>query len=170
MLRIKFWIVIALLLGSTFNSFAQVDRFKAAYMYSICTYVEWPAAVRETDFIVGVLGESGVKSELELLAKRKKIFGQNIVIKEFSSVSSIAQCHVLYISSEYARYLPEIVVKIGTHPTFLISDRKGSIEKGAAINFLMQGNKLKFEIKKDNAIRQRLKVNKTIEKLAVKVY
>lgn len=170
MIRLSIYILAVLLLLGSAKSHAQVDKFKAAYLYSICTYVEWPASERKGDFVIGILGNSKVGKEIKALAARKKLFGQRIVVKRFSSISKVKKCHVLYVTRPYYRYLPSLVVKIGRDNCLLFSERKGSIVKGAAINFVMRGKKLKFEIKRDNAIRQRLKINKAIERLAIKVY
>ncbi len=148
----------------------QIAKFKAAYTYNICRFVEWPKQERSGDFVVGVLGNKGVSTAIADLAKKKKIFGRKIVVKYFSSVAAASKCHVLYIANSQTKRLPEVVVKIGKNPTLLVAEKEGAIRKGAAINFVLQGKKLRFEIKKVNATRQNLKINSSINKLALKVY
>lgn len=164
------FIMLAFLFLTSLQGFAQIDKFKAAYIFNICRFVEWPVAPAEEDFVIGVIDASEVESELVSLSKTKKLFGRKIVVKRLSSVSAIDLCHVLYMGVDQTKRLPEAVVKIGTKPTLLVSEKEGAIEKGSAINFVLEDKKLKFEVKKDNAVRQGLKVNSSLNKLAAKVY
>ena len=163
-------VVLSILLLSAVTSFGQIAKFKAAYTYNICRFVEWPKNDRSGDFIIGVVGNKKVSTALAGLAKTKKLFGRKIQIKYFSSVNSASKCHVLYVGESQTKRLPQAVVKIGKNATLLVGERSGAIRNGAAINFILQGKKLKFEIKKVNATRQGLKVNSKINKLAAKVY
>jgi len=162
-------LVVLLVIFVIQTSEAQLAKFKSAYIYNICRYIEWPEGYREGNFIIGVVGKSEITEELEILAQQKKIVGQTIVIKQYKSVANVEKCHVLYISESQWKNLPEAVVKVGNNATLIFSEKEGSLDKGAAINFIEAENKLKFELKKVNATRQSLKLNSSLDKLASKV-
>lgn len=170
MRKLSLLITLSFLIFFNTHVFSQVAKFKAAYTYNIARFVEWPKSARSGDFIIGVIANKKVHSELSKLARVKKIAGRKIVVKNFASVRNAKKCHILFIGASQTRRLPEAVVKVGKNPTLLISEKNGAIYKGSAINFIIQRKKLRFEIKKVNATRQGLKVSSSINKLAAKVY
>jgi len=53
----------------------------------------------------------------------------------------------------------------------VISNKKGAINLGSGINFVVSSDgKLKFEIKKSNILNKGIKINSSIDKLAIKIY
>ena len=168
--RLLFFSSILLFFFSSATSYGQVDKFKAMYVYNICKFIEWPKVKRSGVFEIAVVGNTQVANAISALAKRKKIFGRPIIVKTYSSVSKVKPSHVMYVGASQTKLLPKAVVKIGKGATLIIAEKKGAINYGAAVNFLLEGKKLKFEIKHVNATRQSLKINKAINKLATKVY
>ena len=159
-----------ILLSSALAANSQIAKFKSAYIYNICRYVEWPSSYRQGNFVIGIVGSSNITSELENLAKTKIVLGQTIVVQKYKTIATAKKCHVLYVPSSQSKNLPSAVVKVGKNATLIMSEKSGALNKGAAINFIVSDNKLKFELKKTNATRQGLKLNPNLFKLAVKVY
>mgnify|MGYP000668983651 CR=1 FL=1 len=64
---------LAIVLVMVFLSFhvsAQVEKFKAAYIYNFINYVEWPANFTGETFVIGVYGNTGVSKNLEEISKK----------------------------------------------------------------------------------------------------
>lgn len=170
-MKIKSLILTSILFFIFFQGIkAQLPKFQSAYIFNICRFIEWPQDYRTGNFVIGVLGANAeIIPELEEIAKSKKMFGQTIEVLSFKSVDAISKCHVLFVPDSQTKNLPMALVKIGTNSTLLISDKEDALSKGSAINFIFADNKLKFELKKDNAVRQQLKLNPELDKLAMKV-
>ena len=75
-------------------------KIKAVFLYNFTKYIEWPEGKREGNFVIGVLGQSPVFSELANSAHKnneKPSAVRYLDIKSCNDVNSIAECHMLYI-------------------------------------------------------------------------
>ena len=142
-----------LLLPLTMNGQNEVAKYKSIFTLSFIRYIGWPEEVKQGDFVIGVLKDKTVANWLRDLSKGKKFGYQNVVIKEFKSVDDVTNCQVLYVSDmiNMSKHGDKIVEKVGGKNTLIITEKDGATKYGGMINFVIKDEKLKFEIKKDNA-------------------
>ncbi len=159
--------VLLLILFSGTSLHAQNEKFKALYIYNFLKYIEWPESYKSGDIVIGVMGSSSIVKELETIAGAQKVGNQNLKIKSFAGSDDIGDCHLLYISSSKGSLIPQIISKVSNHNTLLVSDTKGGIQMGTAINFIMDGDKLKFEICKGHIEKKGLKVGGALLSLGI---
>ena len=153
------------------GAYAQVEKYQAAYIFNFAKYVQWPKTYQSTNFVIGVLGNNAkITPEPKKIAQRKKIKGKKIEIKVFSSTSKISKCHILFIPTSNSKYIRTIFNKIGVSNTLIVTHKEGLIRQGSAINFVLRKSKLRFELSKSNAKKQKLKISPTLQKLAIKTY
>ncbi|NJK85338.1 MAG: YfiR family protein [Bacteroidales bacterium] len=129
--------------------------------------MEWPQQSRQGDFVIGILGNSPIATELETIASKQKIGLQNIVIKTFTTAEKIEDCQILIISPGKSNLLKDALAKTAGKPTLVITDKEGLALQGAGINFITDGNKIKYEINKKNVEKSRLIVNSALMTLGV---
>lgn len=149
---------------------AQEAKYKyhPVYIYNITKYVLWPESKKSGDFVIGMLGNSPLGKELDLMARSKTIGGQKLTIKRFTSIESATYCHILFVPADYEESFEQIVQKFKGESTMLITEKKGMIAKGSALNFVMLEDKLKFEINEKATAAAGLKVSKELSDLAIK--
>jgi hypothetical protein len=150
-------------------SWGQMEKFKALFMYNFTKNIEWPANYRQGDFIISVLGSSKVIQELETIAKTQKAGNQNIVIHPISNLNEAGMCHILFIAGNKSDQLSEALSKMAGKSSLIITEKKGSVESGSCINYLLDGEKIKFEISKKNIEKRGLKVSGTLLNLGISV-
>lgn len=146
-------------------------KFKSIYLYQFASkYIEWPAKYKEGDFIFGVFGESGgLNSELEKVVSTKKVGLQTAIVKSFATVDKIEDCHILYVSPEYSDKMAKVLSKLKGKNTLIITEKAGAAKEGAAINFVVIDNKVKFELNEINADKYGLKVSSQLAQIAVPI-
>jgi hypothetical protein len=144
-------------------------KIKAVYIYNFTKYIEWPKDYRETSFVIGVLGDTPLYSELEKISATKTVFEQRIEVKKFTSASDLNKCHILYIASGSKEPFSSVVSKIQSFSTLIVTDTPGMAAKGSAINFVIMANRQKFELNESNAVKYNLKVSNSLEALAILV-
>ncbi|MEQ8324955.1 MAG: YfiR family protein [Vicingaceae bacterium] len=157
--------VLSIAAGS--GNFDTNAKIKAIYIYNFTKYIEWPKDYRETNFVIGVLGDSPLFAELERMSASKQVFGQAIEVKKFLSASAVEKCHILYIPTGSSEPFSSVVSKIQSNSTLLVTDTPGMALKGSAINFVVQQNRQKFELNQNNAVKYNLKVSNSLEALAI---
>jgi hypothetical protein len=148
---------------------AQNEKFKALFMYNFTKYIEWPASQRTGTFIIGVLGNSSMTAELNTIAGKQKVGTQNIVVKTFNSVNDIEDCNILYLPTSKSSLIGEVINKIAGKPMLIISDKNGLAAQGACINYVMDGDKLKYEINKGSIEKRGLSVSSALLALGIVV-
>lgn len=163
----KIIILFLLLVFTIVAAFGQKEKFEAIYIYNFTKKIEWPKEVASGDFVIGVLGKSDIIKELKNVAEAKKVGTRNIVVKTFSEVSEIENCHILFVAPDECDNLSAAKNQLSSYPTLFVTDKKGMAKSGSAINFFEKEGKLKFELNKSNVTDQGLKISADLEKLAI---
>ncbi|QHT69497.1 YfiR family protein [Rhodocytophaga rosea] len=144
-------------------------RFHSVFIYNFTKYIQWPASQQSGDFIIAVLGNSPIGTELEKMAENKTVGSQKMIIKRIKSLDEANNCHILFIPSNNSNNFDEIQAKLRGKPTLVITEKTGMAQKGSGINFVMQDNKWKFELNESATQSAGLKVSKELSKLAIHV-
>jgi hypothetical protein len=142
------------------NVKAQEANYKAysLFVYNFIKYIEWPPE-SSPQFVIGVMGNSPIVSELKSLAAAKKAKGKSIVIKIINSPAEAANCNLLYVPDSKSKYLKDYLAVINNKSILVVSEREGMAKKGAGINFVLDENEnLKFEVSKATLAFHSLKI------------
>jgi hypothetical protein len=143
---------------------------KALYIYTFATLIDWPADQRKGDFVIGVLGsEDAVYDELNKKYSGKDIGKQEIQVKRYLSKSEINKVHILYVTEDESNQMGSLSTQFKSKSTLLVTEKAGYLDKGSVINFVVEGNKQKYEINKRNAKKHNLTIADKLAGLAVRV-
>ncbi len=172
-----FLLVISLILGLAFSSVGQTSmntmntraKFKATYIVNFAKYTEWPAAYKQGDFIIGVVGDNDLALNLETAAKTKKINSQAMIVKRFKSPDEVTKCHLIYVSGKSVSEVDPYIKKAKEYNCLTVTEGRGLIDRTSAINFIVVGAAMKYEMNKSLFKQQDLIVSSTLENLATKV-
>ena len=162
-------ILLAILFSSVCVNFskAQNEKFKALFMYNFTKHILWPENYREGNFIIYVYGTSSITNELRVIAQKKNVNGQPIVIRKITSVSQIEKCHIVYIPRYNGSKLHVVHNILKTKPTVIITDDYGLAKQGAAINYVTREDGQNYEIYRNNIVINGLKVSPMLFKLGI---
>jgi hypothetical protein len=145
-------------------------KIKAIYIYNFTKYIEWPSRYREGNFVVGVLGNNTpLINELTKMAASKMVGTQKFEIKRITSTAESANCHLVYIPSDNSSQLTDVVGKLQGKSALIVTDKTGMANRGAGINFFIDGNKQKIELNRSNIEKYQLKVAATLVEMSVQV-
>ena len=148
---------------------AQKEKFHSIFIYNFSKYVKWPDNLGSGKFVIGVIGNSPILSELKDLSISKQVNNMAIEIRQLTSVSDLSQCHILYVTSSESGKLDQVVAKTQGQPVLIVADRPGMASKGATISFVEVEGKVKFELSQQNAESRGLKVSTSLASLAINV-
>jgi len=150
------------------NATAQNEKFKALFMYNFTKYLEWPEGDRQGDFIITIVGNSPIIDELQIISQKKKVGFQPIVVKKATEPGQISKSHIIFITEQKSSYIDDIKGRFSATSTVIITDKPGSISKGAGINYVVQGGKQLFEICEENLREHNVKVGSDLLSLGIK--
>lgn len=144
---------------------------KALFLYNFGSYVEWPSgafAAADSPFVIGVLGYSPVEATLREIAATKTIGGRRIVIERFPSPDAVVPCQILYIPQGAGMQEQRSAIeRLGNAPVLIVGDSPGFAQRGGVVNFLVQANKIRFEINVDAARARDLTISAKLLSLAI---
>ncbi len=147
------------------NANAQVEKFKALYIYNISRFVEWPADYGSAEFTIGIVGNNAdLVSNIETLLGTKNVNGKKIKVVNVSSAQDAEGCNILYFSKGKEKMIAEIGK--GASKGLIITETAGATEHGSGINFFLQDSKLKFEMSQANITGKGLNISKELSSLA----
>lgn len=141
----SFIISIALLAFIPAKGYTQQSAFKAAFLYHFTEYIDWKNIKMET-FNFAVLEKSPITEQLKIIANEKKIKNKKAKVKEYATLESIGDCHILFIPETCTIPIENILIKFASKPVLIVTEKAGYGKKGAHINFLVSENRLRFEI------------------------
>jgi hypothetical protein len=150
----------------------RVCSFHIKLFTRVCSfttlYIRWPDDYLQEAFIITTYGEDKLNSALQQMAKMKQqLNGKPIQIKRCNAVNEIEMSHIIYVSPSKISDFQSILSKFTSQPVLIITEAPGLAEKGAAINFVEQGGKIKFELNERETDRRKLKVASQLKTLAI---
>lgn len=149
---------------------SSVAQAQAVFIYNFTRLIEWPSDYKTGDFIIGVYNANDLYSEIKSFTNGKSVGSQPISVVKFTGAQAITKCHILFVPFGKTKELSAILGALGGSKTLIITEKKGSLEEGATINFVIVDDKLKFELKSGNASKLGLKINSNLENMAYAKY
>jgi hypothetical protein len=159
--------LIALLFASVAYMQTTIPKAQTLFIYNFSRLIEWPASYRSGPFVIGVLGASEVTVELESYTKGKKVGAQDISVIRYKTPQEISTCHILFVPFSKTKQVPEILGILNGKSTLIITEKAGALEEGSAINFVILQDKMKFELKPENAIKFGIKFSSKLQEMSM---
>lgn len=147
-------------------------QVKAAYLYNFGRFVEWPsdgAATKGNPFTVCILGQDPFGSDLDTILAGETIGGKQVVAKRISSPQESVSCHILFLSSIEANRLGKIIDILDKEAVLTVSDMPEFSQRGGMIQFVLEGNRVRFEVNLAATQRAHLTLSSELLKVATTV-
>jgi hypothetical protein len=143
------------------------SKIKAVFLYNFTRYFEWPEKKKVDNFIIYVVGKNeNLITELNKLARSKKVGNQDIQIKNSASFDASVSSHIIYFLPDILKPVGDAASKNRNKGALVVAETPGACRSGASINFIVIENKLKFEYNKNSAVKAGLKTNDDFKALA----
>jgi hypothetical protein len=142
--------LILLLTGPSFSAPPEAaqreSEVKAVFLFNFTRYLTWPEDNGLPYCPIAVLGDSEIVVPLRNIAERKPAGPLPIQIRQSSSLQDIGLPRILFISDSAAAELPAVLDKFRGTDTLIVGETEGLAARGAAINFVIRDESVKFEI------------------------
>lgn len=147
-------------------------QVKAAYVYNFGKFVKWPtdaAASRGGAFTICVLGNDPFGTVLQSTLAGESIGGKLVAIKRVALAQAAASCHILFLSTAQETKLDSILAALNQASVLTVSDIREFSQRGGMIQFVLQGDRVRFEINRANAEGDGLTLTSDLLKVAAVV-
>ena len=144
-------------------------QVKAAFLYNFAKFVEWPLDAfpdPNSPIIFGIVGDDPFDGELNAMISEKSLSGRRFVVRRFRRGEDLRHCHVLFISASEKKFLKLILVSVRGSSILTVADADGFTRQGGMIGFVLEENRVRFEINPLAAERSQLKISSRLLALA----
>lgn len=144
---------------------------KATYLYNFSKFVEWPDTVTQAQsdsFAICVIGHDPFGPALNAIVESETIAGKRVVARQIPSEDA-ASCRVVFISSSEDKRLKEVLASLGATSVLTVSDLPRFTQRGGMVQFVLEGNRIRFEVNSTAVERAGLALSSELLKVAVNV-
>lgn len=152
-----------------YTASAQMAQFKALYVYNFAKNVGWPDSDGGSEFVITIVGDNELSSELEKLAKSRMIGSRKVVVKQAATANNVGTSQIVYLGEAKSSQMSSLVAMSLGKKTLVIGGKPGLCAQGACIAFVPVDGKLKYEISNNNIKKSGLSVAVKILQLGIEV-
>ncbi len=149
-------------------------RLKAAFLYRIGQFVEWPdpaptgaQASADSAFTICVLGSNPFGESLRELSTRS-LGARPIALLYPSTASEARVCHIVYIDLPAKKTVIELSTLLADTPVLTVGASSQFVDHGGGVGFVIKDGKLRMEINLDVLKRANLKPSAKLIEVAVR--
>lgn len=142
---------------------------KAVFLFNFVQFVKWPSTSfsdASAPFVIGILGSDPFGKALENTIRGEIVEGRKLTLRRAQRVEDVTDCHVIYISQSEEGRVGEILASLRPTTALTVSDITQFCRQGGMIGFVLEGGKVRFEIKSSTAKNAGLQVSSRLLKLA----
>lgn len=154
------------------NAFAddaeRETRIKAAVVYKLAKFVEWPATSFEharSPLRLCLLGDTPVADALQAAVGRT-VRNRPVTISRTEDLVAGEPCHVLYVSRTQQQRLAAVLARLADRPVLSVSEIEGFAQRGGIVGLIRRGKRLGFQVNVGSARRAGLAVSAPLLELA----
>lgn len=113
-------------------------EIKAAYLFSLGEFIEWPAdrLPENKSLEICLLGQDSLSVNLNFIIQtRKTIQKRPVVVKQLLSSAQVDGCHILFVSNSEQLRLADIFAAVKNKPILTVGECDHFVVQGGMIQF-----------------------------------
>jgi hypothetical protein len=120
---------------------------RAAFVYNFTKFIDWPAEALPLDgFRVCVIGDPPFAAALDAMIAGEVVQGRPILRVEPETPAAVSDCQILYVGRQDAERGRRTLAAARKQPTLTIGDAPRFLEEGGAIKFLLEADRVRFDV------------------------
>ena len=145
---------------------------KAGFIYNFAKFVEWPAAAfpqPDSPIVIGILGTDPFGNLIDRVVENKKIGARGLVVKRLkwgTDPKDLKDCKILFVGASEKAHLDDLVQMVKSLPILTVGETPGFAERGGVIRFVLEDNRVRFEINVEAAHQADLTISSRLLTLA----
>jgi hypothetical protein len=171
---------------------AKEYQLKAAFLFNFISFVdggrfslsdeELKAAKTKPPIVIGIVGKDPFENAFDLL-KGKEVKDRPVTVKRFKSLEeckgadgkipaehpelvAIKACHVLFVCPSEKDHLKTLLDPLRTQTILTVADVPGFLDAGGMIGFVIEDNKVRFDVNSSATARAKLEIRSKLLRLA----
>lgn len=142
-------------------------RLKAAFVYKVMRFTQWPANIGET-LNLCLYGGDPFGSEIDDLRGRM-IDGRHIAVHRKAGAAALGQCQVVFVTAAAIDRWGQIASGLHGQPLLTVADSPGALRLGIVVNMALVDHRVTFEASQKAARSAGLSLSSRLLSLATTV-
>ena len=142
------------------------DDIKAAFLYNFTKFIEWPAQALGGTFRVCSVAEPEFNDGLDRTLAGESVGGRPIERITPASPEEAAACQILFLSRREDGRAARWISAVSDRPVLVVGESRGVWDRGAQITFLVESNRVQFDVNQEAAARAGLAVSSKLLRVA----
>jgi hypothetical protein len=145
----------------------SMPKYLSNCLYNFSRNINWPEENKSGDFVITIVGDKEVYTEMTKLSQNMKVGMQPIVVKYYNSVNEVSGYQqIVFVDNWQSNKINALVQKTAGSHTLIVSETEGLMDKGSMINFIPVNGVMKFEMNKESLRKNSLMASSVLEKMA----
>jgi uncharacterized protein DUF4154 len=163
-------IIVVLVVGSSHTLIAQPtleDDVKAAFLYNFTKFIEWPPPPQPDEpFRLCALADPPFIAAVDRTIADETVGGRRLVRAEPQSVDEARGCAILYIGKSAGERGLHLAAGVRDLPVLTVGEGPQFLKQGGAIGFVLDNNRVRFDISARSLQRSGLKASSKLLRVA----
>ena len=142
---------------------------KAAFVFNLTKYVEWPAGADGNEIVIGFIGEGSMGPVLKQVLSGKVAGTRTVRVIVEPSKEDLQHCNILYISYSSPQKIRAVLERIPSRNVLTVGDAASFARSGGAIGLVTAGDHVQIQINPAAAEAAQIKISSRLLSLATLV-
>lgn len=143
---------------------------KAAFLYNFTKFVEWPEdRLPRENFRVCVVGNKAFAAAVDATIAGETAYGRPLVRHDPQSADEARTCQILYVGNQEPDRGARLLAGVRQMPVLTVGESSRFGEQGGHIRFLLEQNKVRFDVSVPAAERSGLRLSSQLLRVARRV-
>jgi hypothetical protein len=125
---------------------------KAGFIFNFAKFVEWPSAAfaqPDSPIVIGILGTDPFGTIIDQIVRDKKVGPRGFVVKRLkwgADPKDLKECKILFVGASERAHMDDLVQMVRGLPILTVGEAPGFAEHGGVIRFVLEDNRVRFEV------------------------
>ncbi len=145
---------------------------KAAYLYKVAPFVEWPASAfagAAGPFSICVQGADPFGATLDRAVAGQRLGAHPIMVRRMDAVSAEAGCQILFAGGSRRQTVADALRAVHGAPVLTVTDGDRPPNSRGVIHFVLKDSRVRFDIDDEAASENGLNISAKLLNLALSV-
>lgn len=137
---------------------------KAAFVFNLTKYVEWPHPSQE--LVIGFVGDGPMGEMLQKVLDGKTSEARPIRVLLFPSDEQLQQCSILYVAQSAPKKIRAVVDKVRNKGVLTVGDSDSFARNGGMVGLVRTGDQVQIQVNREATEESHLKISSRLLNLS----
>ncbi len=145
------------------------DDIKATFLFNFTKYIDWPNGDKLDEFRVCVVAEPAFATALDSTITGETVQGHPLSRVSPAAPDAARGCQILFLGRLEDEHLERWITAVRGAPVLVVGETRTAWERGAHVNFVVEDNRVRFDVNVDAATAAGLTVSSKLLRVARQV-